>query len=252
MSNRTIRQAAKYWMRHTMGDMHIGSRTRKLHVLREIKKLSVHGKLILDAGCGQGDYVFLLAHKYPHAAIEGIEIDQVKYQNCNQQKSKIKIPNITFIHQDLCEPFGNEKYDLIYSVDVLEHIKKDDIALKNMFSALRINGRLLIHIPLVANHFFDKIGKMEVQPDHVRDGYEETDILKKIKDCGFVITMKKFTFARYRGALAWEVWKLFSRMNILIRIAFHPFLVVWSWTDGVVANKRGNGILVLAEKRKGA
>jgi len=90
---------------------------------------------------------------------------------------------------------------------------------------------------------------MPRQPDHVRDGYKEEDLLKKLKHSGVVIKEKKYTFARYRGALAWEVWKLFSQKNILIQIALHPFLVFWSWTDGVVANKSGGGILVWAEKQ---
>lgn len=252
MNNKVIRQIAKYLIRQTMGDMHIGSRTRKMHVLREIKRFLVNSKLILDAGCGGGDYVFILAQKYPHANIEGIEIDHINYENCNQRKSLLEIPNVTFIHQDLCEPFGNEKYDLIYSVDVLEHIEEDDVVLKNMFLALRSGGQLLLHVPLVEKHIFKKIREIPRQPDHVRDGYKEEGLLKKIKDSGFVIKEKRYTFARYRGALAWEIWKLFSQKNILIQLMLHPFLVFWSWLDGVAVNKSGGGILVLAEKCIGA
>jgi trans-aconitate methyltransferase len=249
MNNGAIRKIAKHLIRQLMGDMHIGARTRKMHILREIKKFNFDGKLILDAGCGKGDYVFIFANKYPHATIEGIEIDQVNYEICNQQNGLLKIPNATFKHHDLCESFGNEKYDFICSVDVLEHIEEDGTALKNMFSALRSDGLLLIHVPLIAEPFFKRIRKMERQPDHVRDGYEEVDLLKKIRNNGFIIKEKKYTFALYRGALAWEVWKMFSKMNILIQILLHPFLVFWSWTDGVVANKSGSGILVLAQKR---
>ena len=231
-----------------MGDMHIGARTRKMHVLREIKKFNFDGKLILDAGCGKGDYTFIFANKYPHATIEGIEIDQVNYEICNQQNGLLKIPNATFKHHDLCEPFGNSKYHLILSVDVMEHIKEDDKVLKNMFSALHSGGQILLHVPLVEKHIFKKISEMSNQPDHVRDGYKEEDLLKKIRDSGFVIKEKRYTFSRYRGALAWEIWKLFSQKNILIQLILYPFLVFWSWMDGARVNKSGGGILVWAEK----
>ena len=248
MKNMVIRQIAKKFLRRVLGEMHIGKRTRKMHVLRAIKKLNANGKVMLDAGFGGADYIFILAQKYPHSIIEGIELNRAAYENCNQRNSLLRFPNVRFIHQDLCEPFGNSKYDFILSVDVMEHIEKDDKVLKNMFLALRSGGQLLLHVPLVENHIFKKIREMPRQPDHVRDGYKEEDLLKKLKYSGFVIKEKTYTFARYRGALAWEIWKLFSQKNILVQLMLHPFLVFWSWLDGVAVNKNGGGILVWAKK----
>jgi SAM-dependent methyltransferase len=248
MINVSAKQISKDVLKHIAGEMHIGQRTRKMHLLRALKRLNANGKIILDAGCGGGDYAFVLAQKYPHSVVKGIELNQIAYESCKQKNSLLELPNVTFIHRDLCEPFGNSKYHLILSVDVMEHIEDDDKVLENMFLALRAGGQLLLHVPLVEKHIFKKIREMPRQPDHVRDGYEEKDLLKKLKDNGFIIIEKRYTFARYRGALAWEIWKLFSQKNILIQLVLHPFVVFLSWMDGVAVNKKGGGILILTQK----
>lgn len=220
-----------------------------MHVLRAIKTLNANGKVILDAGCGGGDYTFTLAQKCPDSIIEGIELNRATYEDCSKLNLSLRLSNVHFIHQDLCEPFGTYRYHLILSVDVLEHIEEDVKVLRNMFLALRSGGQLLLHVPLVEKHIFKKIREMPRQPDHVRDGYKEEDLIKKLQDSGFVIKEKRYTFARYRGALAWEIWKLFSQKNTLIQLMLHPFLVFLSWLDGVAVNKNGgSGMLVYAKK----
>jgi len=248
MINISVKQISKNFVKSIVGEMHIGKRIRKMHLLNVIERLNPYQKVILDAGCGTGDHVYTFAQKYPHSIIKGIELNRRTYEICKRRNSMLRLSNISFTNQDLCNSLGNTEYDLIYSVDVLEHIEEDKKVLKNMCLALRSGGHMLLHVPLVEKHIFKKIRGMPKQSDHVRDGYEEKDLLKKIVDNGFTIIEKRYTFARYRGAFAWEIWKLFSQNNFIIQLAFHPFTILLSWMDGIIANKNGGGILLLAKK----
>ena len=224
-----------------MGDIHAGQRIRKMHVFRAIDNISPL-KSILDAGCGGGDYILNLAQKHPESTLTGIEINPIQYQACQTKKQDLKLDNVNFILGDLTEPIASNKYDFSYSIDVLEHIENDKLALTNIHNALKKGGKFLLHVPLVEEHIFQKIKNMPKQEDHVRDGYDVDDLLCKLTDVGFQIEQKKYTFSRYKGALAWELYKMYPYIT-------HPIVMVLGFLDVFTPNKSGGGALIIAEKR---
>lgn len=50
-----------------------------------------------------------------------------------------------------------------YSIDVLEHIENDKLALTNIYNALKKGGKFLIHVPLVEEHIFQKVRGMPIK-----------------------------------------------------------------------------------------
>ena len=191
---------------------------------------------------GGGDYILHLAKMYPDSVFEGVEIDPIQYQRCLTKKQDLKLNNVNFILGDLTEPVDSDKYDFAYSIDVLEHIENDKLALKNIYNALTTGGKLLLHVPLVEEHIFQKIKNMPKQEDHERDGYNVDELLCKLTEVGFQIKLIKYTFSRYKGALAWELWKMYPYVT-------HPIVVILGFLDIISFNKTGSGVLIIAKKR---
>jgi SAM-dependent methyltransferase len=228
-------------IKKVLGDIHAGQRIRKMHVFGEINKISPFKK-VLDAGSGGGDYILHLAKKYPDSFFEGVEIDPIQYQKCLTEKQDLKLNNVNFILGDLTEPVDSDKYDFAYSIDVLEHIENDKLALRNIYNALTTGGKFLIHVPLLEEHIFQKIKNMPKQEDHVREGYNIDALLSKLTETGFQIKLMKYTFSRYKGALAWELWKMYPYSTL-------PIIVILGFLDVNTINKSGGSVLIIAEKR---
>lgn len=109
-------------------------------------------KRILDAGCGRGFYLYgINSYKFVKE-IHGIDINE-KYlkiaKNINQDKRvKIKKSNIYKL------PYENNSFDLIICSEVLEHLKDDKKALKELHRVLKPNGKLIITVPNLNFPFF--------------------------------------------------------------------------------------------------
>lgn len=104
---------------------------------------------ILDAGCGGGDHAFYLARRFPSARVLGVDIDATLIARNRDAAEKLGIRNIRFEVADLTALERREAFDLVVSIDVLEHIPEQRTALRNLALTLRPNGVALFHIPTV-------------------------------------------------------------------------------------------------------
>jgi SAM-dependent methyltransferase len=181
---------------------------------------------VLDAGSGNGDFAFLLARRYPRATFHGVDVDGEHVAACRARLAATPLPNLTFAQADLTAPQGTEAYDLIYSVDVMEHISDDRAALANLARALCPGGWLIIHTPLAPQHHWLRRFDLErcPRPDHVRQGYNEEDLLDKVRASGLEVTSVRYTHGRW-GTLAWELWKL-ARPYVLVRVLLWPLAML--------------------------
>jgi len=76
-----------------------------------------------------------------------------------------------------------KKFDLIYTSNVLEHIKDDQLALNKLNSKLKDGGQLIIYVPAFQILYSDLDNSM----GHYRR-YQKRDLLLKIKKAGFDVT----------------------------------------------------------------
>lgn len=102
------------------------------------------GKVILDAGCGNGYWVRFLASK----ANKVIGIDASK-ELIKIAKSKDNPSNVTFKSVDLNKklPFKNEIFDIIISSMVLHFIQNIERTAKEFRRVLKENGKVIFSIP---------------------------------------------------------------------------------------------------------
>lgn len=92
--------------------------------IEEIKKIIPEDvKTILDAGCGNGAFLNSLSDKYEKMV--GLDSSQIALQFVKAEKILGNVSNL---------PFRDESFDLVTSLEVLEHLPKADFktALKEM------------------------------------------------------------------------------------------------------------------------
>jgi len=102
----------------------------------------ISGKLILDAGCGNGRYTYWAA-KYGGQVI-GVDLgDGVESASQNTET----LPNVQVVQGDIFNlPFEKECFDVIFSIGVLMHTGDAKKATGSLISRLKPGGSLTVHV----------------------------------------------------------------------------------------------------------
>jgi 2-polyprenyl-3-methyl-5-hydroxy-6-metoxy-1,4-benzoquinol methylase len=244
---------ARLWHRYLFVTPRLTPRMRAGYVLRIIKDLELPpATRILDAGCGSGELLLWLATHYPGYVLYGIDsnCDKVRQNQIVAQKLQIG-SRLIFKCADLsCTSLPEKTYDLIVSIDVLEHIFDDMQILHAFRTALKLTGVLILHVPLRHQEqrrifpFF----KNHVVDSHVRDEYLPEEIRAKLKSAGFRIHDVCYGFG-WRGELAFELNTLFWNVPPLRKfLAWISSPLAWylAYQDVNMNSEKGNSIIALA------
>jgi len=219
---------------------------------RRILPLITSGyKNIMDAGCGQGVFTFELAKKFPDIKITGIDIDKNALE-INKDIAQInELTNCNFEYQDITKMEVKDRFDLIITVDNLEHIEDDVDALKRFYRALVPGGEIIIHVPGYYRRwlFFGWSVNFDVE-GHYRPGYTIEEIEKKVKDADFQIITSYYTYG-WLETITNNIsyWITGARMKNKYLYSFiFPFLLFVSYFGKNSKPKKGAGVLIKAKK----
>lgn len=227
----------------------VGFQTRSLYVQ---KILNTHApqdslKRILDVGSGIGAYVFWLAKKYKKALVTGGEIDEDKLKYSKLLQTKLHVYNAKFTYLDITKSNTKIKYDLIVTIDVLEHVSHYNVALHNLYKLLHRGGFLYIHVPQPNQKRILRSLRRWHHEDHVREGISREVLEKTLKKIGYTIIISRETFGFF-GKLAWELNHIMLSKNFMLAGITFPFLYVIALLDLCWKNENGLGVAVLAKK----
>lgn len=147
---------------------------------------------ILEIGCGIGNFTKSLS-KYGQVYAIDINEDYIQKIKKNIDSNvKVGIGNIETDEYF----FRGKKFNVIVCINVLEHIKNDEMALKNMYKLLKEEGYLILLVPA-----FDFLyGEIDKSIGHFRR-YNLKKIAKLLQDMGFRILNSRII--NILGAIGW-------------------------------------------------
>jgi len=97
-------------------------------------------KIILDIGCGIGYLLQAIRRENEKCELNGIDFN-VNVKSLSIQKCKIKIEDASKLS------FEDNYFDIVYALDVLEHINEVETAIKEIQRVLKPKGKLIITGP---------------------------------------------------------------------------------------------------------
>jgi len=231
---------------------------RTWHVHREIRQWASENsgpRQILDAGSGFGQYSYYLSRFNSQWQIKGVDVKQEQIDDCNGFFARAGRKNAHFEVADLTLFTESDKYDLILSVDVMEHIEEDVKVFENFYASLKPGGIVLISTPSdkggsdVHDH-----GEGSFIEEHVRDGYNIDEIQEKLRKAGFAKTEARYQYGR-PGKIAWRfsmkypilmlgASKLFFIILPFYYLVVMPFCIVLNYADARIEHTEGTGLIV--------
>ena len=236
---------------------------RTWHIKKEISRLKhiiPHAPEILDAGSGFGQYSYYLAEKFKKGRITGIDINEGQISDCNTFARATRLSErLLFRVADLLNFHEPDKYDLILSVDVMEHIEEDIRVFKNLYGSLKKGGVLLISTPSdMGGSDVHHDGDKSFIDEHVREGYGIEDIYTRLKQAGFLQADARYSYGK-PGKLSWilsmkyPISLLNSSKIFFILLPFYylivfPFCLILNFADVRVNHASGTGLIVKAVK----
>lgn len=229
-------------------------------VLNKIKKYLPDNAYILDAGSGLGQYTWRMTRINRKWQIEALDINSEVIDDCKVFFGKTGLSDrVTFDTFDLTLLDRNNCYNLILSVDVMEHIREDEVVFNNFFRSLKEGGFLIISTP-------SDLGGSDAHSDedasfideHVRNGYNKTEIGEKLKKSGFGKIEAEYTYG-IPGSIS---WKLSMKLPVKMLNASHlfflllpfyyiivlPFSLLLNALDVILPNSKGTGLIITARK----
>ena len=236
---------------------------RTWHVKKALKEVSGGMKsqsTILDAGCGFGQYTWRMQKMNREWKIDAVDIDAEHITDCEKFFTKAGLSNrVSFGVMDLTKLNAANRYNVILSVDVMEHIEDDLKVFQNFYSALKENGAIIISTPSDkgGSDVHDE-GDDSFVAEHVRDGYNIDDISRKLSSAGFRNVTASYTYGK-AGAISWALSMKYPIKMLNASYLFFIFLPFWyliffpvslvlNYIDVKSTHKTGTGLLVKAMK----
>jgi SAM-dependent methyltransferase len=240
-------------------DVHL---LRTWHIHRELKTLcrNFDGDFkVLDAGCGFGQYSWYIARKFSKSCINGVDISESHILKARDFFTRAGYPGFHFETADLTRFSKPNEYDLVVSVDVMEHILEDEKVFENFYHSLKPGGFVLINTPSDqggsdVHHEEDK----SFIDEHVRDGYGVEDITLKLHKAGFRNVNARYTYG-VPGKISWKLSMklpitLLNKSKIFVLVLpfyfllVYPFVLLLNYMDVHSGHITGTGLMVTAQK----
>ena len=239
---------------------------RTWHVKKSLVAISHHlpdNASVLDAGSGFGQYTWRMSRMNRHWRIKALDLNSKHIEECKTFFTRCRLSDrVSFEVADLTALNHSNQYDLILSVDVMEHIEDDRLVFSNFYRALNDKGFLLISTPSDKGgsdvHHEDEESFID---EHVRDGYSVEDIKAKLTEAGFTSVETRYSYGK-PGTLSWRLSMkypvkmvnasgLFFAILPLWYIIVYPLAFVLNYFDVALKHPSGTGLIVTARKTAG-
>ncbi len=235
------------------GYTNLGNYARSLVFKKMIHKLPTYNfTSILDLGCGYGEYTYMLSEAIQHADFIALDIDKERIESVKQVIKNNSYTNVK-THLGKIDSLNQKKFDFIYSVDVFEHIKAEEMPFKEAYESLNNGGYLLVKIPNVTQKtIFPQSLFNEHQEwldkEHIGQVYDLKGLEKRFTDAGFEIEYSAYSDG-ILSRLGWEIAYLGKKAGIITQALSLPIAKLLVNIDQYTRSKKsGNAIQVIGKK----
>jgi SAM-dependent methyltransferase len=102
------------------------------------------GAAVLDAGCGTGTTITLIARLQPKAQALGVDLTPASLAIAEANRQKLRLANLSFREANILDMDLGKKFEVILSLGVLHHLADMTGGLKSLARHLKDEGVLLL------------------------------------------------------------------------------------------------------------
>ena len=160
-------------------------RIEKEHLERyKFAQAFVKNKKVLDIACGTG-YGSNMMLAAGAEKVDGVDISK---EALGYARKHYKSGKLSFKLGDLLELKAKQKYDVVTSFETIEHISKYQLALKNIYTALKKEGILLISSPnrIITSPDSKNLSDKPLNKYHTQE-FSRTELVNELENIGFQI-----------------------------------------------------------------
>jgi SAM-dependent methyltransferase len=194
-------------------------RRRIIQSLVERIRTTLHNSnpSILDVGCGTGANLKMLTG---YGRAEGVDISPQAVEFCRERGlDSVKLGAVEQL------PYESDSFDLVTTLDVIEHLDDDVAGLREMRRVLRRDGRILVFVPA----FMFLWGVQDDVSNH-RRRYTLPGLLKVVEEAGFSVEWSSYANISFflpvllvRSVMRWLGLRAATEYGINISLMNGPF-----------------------------
>jgi SAM-dependent methyltransferase len=133
------------------GKIWLGNRLKILYVFKRAKKYLKPGMHVCEIGIGEGYLLLLLSSPRLNLKVTGIDVSEYLIRKLAPLKDR---GWIDLLKHDISSPINEnmlQRFDVVFALDVLEHIEALECAIENINKLLKPNGLLIATLPWKEN-----------------------------------------------------------------------------------------------------
>lgn len=115
---------------------------RLVHLADAVGRIPETPRSVLAIGVGVGYQEAFLAGRFPEMNVLATDVER--------QIVDFPMPNLAFEHLNLLDPPRDDRYDLVFSIECLEHIEDWRTAFRHKAAMVRPGGYLYISVPFAS------------------------------------------------------------------------------------------------------
>jgi SAM-dependent methyltransferase len=201
------------------------------------------GKRILEIGCGIGNLTLYFQHLGDLSCIDVSEL----YLG----HMRIDFPGVSFYRYDAAGDemlaLRDQRFDTVICVNVLEHIRDDERAVRNVYDILDPGGRFLVYVPALQCLY----SSLDRNVDHYRR-YGKRQLEMLLRKSGFQID--RLAYSNLIGTLGWFLNGKIQRkrqLSIWQTILFDKFVPLVERLERHIRPGFGMSLFAVARKPAG-
>ena len=235
------------------GYTNIGNYARSKIFKKLVEKLPLNTfHSIMDLGSGRGEFTCMLAPALKNATITALDVSE---DNLNLVKTAVEGQGIKNVetHLGTTDTLEKNDFDFIYSVDVFEHILKEDMPFKACHERLKKGGYLMVKMPnikqrtIFPGRWFDQHNQW-LEDEHIGQVYDLEGLKERFRKENFSITYASYSDGLL-ARLGWEIGYLSKKAGVVTQLLFLPLAKLFVNMDLLFrTGRRGNAIQVIGKK----